>query len=108
MAERIVEVGVPPRVKKEITDYHVIGDPLVSNIILSESARVMDHLAILGYLKTGDAIRVVFVANSDVELNSPVRSATMFDAVMDADGRLLKFGDPVAIFQINTPINTKN
>jgi len=108
MAERIVEVGVPPRVKKEITDYHVIGDPLVSKMILCESAKVMDYLAITGYLETGDAIQVVFVANPDVELNSPVRSATIFDAIRDADGRFQKFGDPVAIFRINTPINIKN
>jgi hypothetical protein len=56
MAERIVEVRVPPEAKKEIADYTASGDHVVKKILLSESGKVTTFLVKKGYLKCGEGV----------------------------------------------------
>lgn len=108
MAERIVEVGVPPETRKEIVDYFASGDPVVKEILLSESGKVTTFLIKKGYLKCGEGVQIRFISNPDVSLDSLVRPVAVIDAVVDTDGHLIKLGNPVDVMEFKTPISIKN
>jgi hypothetical protein len=108
MAERIVEVGVPPAARQEITGYSASCDPVAERIILSESGKVADLLVTEGYLKSGDGVQMRFVPDPNINLESPTRSVTITGAVRDADGRFFKMGGPICVLKIETPVNNRN
>ena len=100
MAERIVEVGVPPAVRKEIVGYSASGDPVTKRIILLESGKVKNFLVTSGYLKSGDGVQMRFIPDPATNLDSPTRPVKITEAVVDADGHFFKLGDPIRVLNI--------
>ena len=108
MAERIIEVRVPLAARQEIAGYSASNDPVVERILLTESGRVGNLLVKEGYLKSGECVQMRFVSDPGINLDSTTRTIEITGAVVDANGRFFKVGNPICVLKVETPINNRN
>lgn len=102
MAERIVEVGVPPSARQEVVKYIKSRDPIVRDLISSDTEIVKEFLVTGGYIRYGDNVLVSFVPDPAINPDSPVRPITVTKAVVDTAGNFCKIGDPLHKLEVRT------
>ncbi len=87
MTERVVTIGVNPQVMREVAAYKRMGDPINEEMVQTTVEDVVDELHFLGAIdKKEDVVKVVFVEDKNVPVDSTSRIVTVGTPVMDEYG----------------------
>lgn len=89
MSERLVKVWVPGKVLEDLNRDRESGDPVAQSIYQRDLELVAEALGQAGIVEAGDVIRVNFLPDDQVSVDTPKRTFKIIELVKDSLGQVV-------------------